>query len=69
LHFGGCAINLVGKNEIAENRPVLGAERAILRTVDHCADNIRRQHVRRELQTLEIERDAIRENLERQGLR
>ncbi len=68
LHLGRRAIDLVRENEIAENRPVLGAKGAVLGVVDHGADNVGRQHVGRKLQALEVHVDAGGQGFERQGL-
>jgi hypothetical protein len=56
LHLGRRAVDFVRQNEIAENRAVLGAEGAVLRVVNHGADDVGGQHVGRELQTLEAHR-------------
>ena len=69
LHFGGRAIDFVREDEVREDRAVLRAERAVARVVDHGADDVRREHVGRELQALEIQADRGGERLERERLR
>jgi hypothetical protein len=61
-------IDLVRQDQIAEYRPVLGAERTVLRVIDHGSDDVGGQHVGRKLQTLEAQRDALSQRLQRQGL-
>ncbi len=67
LHFRRRAIDFVGQDEIAEYRTVLGAECPVLRVVDHGPDDVGGQHVGRELQPLEMQRDAAGQRLQRQG--
>ncbi len=58
LHLGGRAIDFVGQNQIRKNRSFARAEAAGLRIVNLRADDVGRQHVRRELQPREFDMDA-----------
>ena len=58
LDLGGGAIDLVGENYIREDRPFLDHELAVLRLKDQRADQVRRQQIRRERDTLEARVDA-----------
>ena len=49
LHLRGRAVDLVGEQEVAEDRPELGVEHAFAGPVDACPDEVRRHEVRREL--------------------
>ena len=58
LDLGRRSVDLVRQYKVAENRPMLRAELAILRVEDHCADDVGRQHVWGELQALKVKSDG-----------
>ena len=37
LHFGGCAVNLIGEDDVCENRSLFGVEVAARLFIDECA--------------------------------
>src|SRR5258707_1251265 len=69
LDLCGCTVDLVRQDEIAEYRPMFGAELAVLRAINHGADDVGGQHVRRKLQPLELHGNATRQGLQSQSLR
>ena len=69
LHLRRRAVDLVGEQEVAEDRPELGVERAARRPVDARADEVGRDEVRRELDALEAAAEHLRGRLDRQRLR
>ena len=50
LHLGGGAVDFIGEHQVGEDRSSARGESARLRIVNLGADDIRRQHVGRELQ-------------------
>ena len=58
LHLGRRAIDFVRENQIGKERTELGREFAGARIVNERADQIRRQQIGRELQTLKTGLDA-----------
>ena len=52
MHFGRRAIDFVGQNQVRKERAELGREFAAARIVNQRADQVGRQQVGRELQTL-----------------
>ena len=69
LHLGGRAVDLVGQQEIGEDRALLHREVAGPLVVDHRADQVGRQQVRGELNAVERSRDGRGEGPHRQRLR
>jgi hypothetical protein len=69
LHLGRSAVDLVGQDEVREDRAELRGELTLQVVVDDGADEIRRQEVRRELHTRELRADGVAERAHRQRLR
>ena len=69
LHLRRRAVDLVREQEVAEDGPELGVERALARPVDARADEIRRHEVGRELHARERAAEHARGRLDRQRLR
>ena len=69
LHLRGRAVDLVGEQEVAEDRPELGVERALLLAVDPRADEVRGHEVGRELDARERPAEHAGRRLDRQRLR
>ena len=69
LDFRGSAVDFIRKHDIRENRAFLRREIACFRIVDHCSDDVRRQQIRRELNSMETRLQALREARHRQRLR
>ena len=61
LRLGRGAVDLVGQQDVGEDRSLLGAELAGLRVVDARADDVGRQQVGRELDAMELGRDGARD--------
>ena len=68
LHLGRRAVDLVGQNEVGEDRALAGAERPFARIIDQRADQVGRQQVRRELNAVELAMDRRRQRLDGRGL-
>ena len=68
LHLRRRAVDLVGQEEVAEDRAELGVERPLLRAIDARADQVRRDEVGCELHTGERSAEHSRGRLDRQGL-
>ena len=68
LHLGGCPVDLVGQDEVAEERTLLHAELLVLLAVDQRADQVGRQEVGRELDPAEIHVDGLCQGLDRERL-
>ncbi|MPN41534.1 hypothetical protein SDC9_189086 [bioreactor metagenome] len=68
LHFRRSPVDFICQNEIGENRSALGAEIARLGIIDHGANHVRRQEVRRELNAVESRLQAFRQGRHREGL-
>ena len=68
LHLRRCAVDLVGEDQVVEDRPALEFEGRRLRAIDLGAGEIGRQQIRRELHAVEIAFDARGELLDRGGL-
>ena len=68
LHLGRRAVDLVGQEDIGEDRPLLDREVAASLVVDHGADQVGGQQVGGELDAVESARDGRREGPHRQGL-
>src|SRR3546814_2261616 len=60
LHLGRCTIDLVGEDQIVEQRAALELEHAFVGTVNVRAGQIRRQHVGRELNALKAAIETVR---------
>jgi hypothetical protein len=58
LHFRGGAVDFVRKDEVREKRAVLGGEFAGARIVDERSDEIGREEIGGELDTLETRMEA-----------
>ena len=69
LHLRGRAVDLVGEQQVAEDRAELGVERAGVRPPDARADEVRRDEVGRELHAAERPAHHLRERLDGQRLR
>ena len=69
LHLGRRAVDLVGEQEVAEDRAELGVERSLPRAVHARADEVGRDEVRRELDALERAAEHVGDGLDRQRLR
>jgi hypothetical protein len=63
------ALDFVGQQQITEHRPQRRREVARLLVVDACPDEVGRDEVRRELDTLELTLDRIRQRIDGQRLR
>ena len=68
LDLGGRAVDLVGEQEVGEDRPERRPELARLLVVDPRADQVGRDEVRRELDPLELAADRLGEGLDRHRL-
>ena len=68
LRLGRGAIDLVGQQEVAEDRPGLEFERLRMRVVDGDAEHVAGQHVAGELQAVEAAGDRPRQRLRQRGL-
>jgi hypothetical protein len=68
LHLRRGAVDLVGENDVGEDRPALGREDAVARVVDEGADQVGGQQVGGELQPVEAGVDGLRQGLHRQRL-
>ena len=69
LHLGGRAVDLVGEQEVAEDRAFLGVEAARVGPVDARADEVARDEIGRELDAPERAAEHGRGRLDRQRLR
>ena len=69
LHLRGRAVDLVGEQEVAEDRAELGVEGALAGPVDARADEIGRDEVGRELDARERAAEHAGGRLDRQRLR
>jgi hypothetical protein len=69
LHLGGRAVDLVGQDDLREDRALLRGEGAVAGIVDERADQVGRQEVGRELDTPERPVDRRGERLHRGRLR
>ena len=67
MHLGGGAVDLVGEDEVGENRAP-DAELAAARVVDLGADDVGRQEVGRELDAAEAEAQTLRQRADGQRL-
>ncbi len=68
LDLGRGPVDLVGQDDVGENRPFAGGEFAGLGIVDQGADEVRRQQVRGELDALEGRLHGFGQGGHRQGL-
>ena len=68
LDLGRGAVDLVGEQEVREDRPELGVERVAVGAVDAGADEVGRDEVRGELDPLERRVEDVGEGLDRQRL-
>src|SRR4051794_14799723 len=68
LDLGGRAVDLIGKQEVAEHRAELGVEAAGVRAVDPRADAVRRHEVGGELEPFERAAERVGERLHGQRL-
>src|SRR5690606_4268838 len=68
LHLRRRAVDLVGEDQVVEQRTLAELEAAVLRPVDLGAGEVGRQQVRRELEAVEIALDAFRQHLDGAGL-
>jgi hypothetical protein len=69
LHLCGRAVDLIGQEQVGEDRSERGLELAVLLVVDAGADKVRRDEVWRELDPLELAADRLRDGLDRERLR
>ena len=67
--FAGRPVDLVGQDQVGENRPERDLELAELLVVDPGADDVCRHQVGRELDALELDAQRVGEGLDRQRLR
>ena len=68
LHFRRRAIDLIGQNQVRENRPLPRREDAIGRIEDQRPGDIGRQKVRRELDAMKRRVDSAGQRLDEQRL-
>ena len=68
LHLCGRAVDLVRKNDVCENGPLLDREGVLLRVVDVCSDYVGRQQVGRELNSCKLAVQTLRKGFDREGL-
>ena len=68
LHLGRGAVDLVGKDDVGEDRSALGGELAAARMVHQRTDQIRRQQVGGELDAPEARADRLRQGGDGQRL-
>ena len=66
--FAGRAVDLVGEQEVAEDRAELGVERALAGAVDARADEVGRDEIGRELDAREAAAEHAGRRLDRQRL-
>ncbi len=57
MHLGGCAVDLVGKDQVVEDWTFLKLEAAVLGPVDLSTGDVARQQVRGELDAMKIALD------------
>ena len=69
LHLRGRPVDLVGQDEVREDRPERDLELAELLVEDPRPDDVRGDEVGRELDALELSADRLRERLHRHRLR
>ena len=65
LHLGGCAVDLVGQQQVVENGSVLKLERAIFGPEDFGAGDVARQQVGGELNAVKVAFDDLGQLLDR----
>ena len=63
LHLRGGTVDLVGEDDLCEDRPLAGGEATVAGAVDHRADQVGGQEVGRELDAPEVRRDGLRQRL------
>jgi hypothetical protein len=68
LHLRGRSIDLVREDQVREDRAVLGDETAVLLVVDQRADDVRGEHVGRELEAMEASPSRPRKGLQGERL-
>ena len=68
LHLRGRPVDLVGEDDLREQRPLLDVKVLGLLVEDHGADQVGRKEVRSELDARERRVDDLRERPDRQGL-
>jgi hypothetical protein len=68
LGLGRRAVDLVGQDDVAEERAGLEDELAAIGLVDGDADDVRRQHVRGELDPLKVPPDGAGQRRRQRGL-
>ena len=68
LHLGRGAVDLVGQDDLGEERPLLDVELLRLLVEHHRPDDVGRQEVGRELDAGERGVDDLRQRAHRQGL-
>ena len=69
LHLGRRPVDLIGQDEVREDRTLAGTERPFPRIIDQRADQVGRKQVRRELDAVELAMDRGRQRLDGRGLR
>ena len=69
LHFRRGAVDLIGQQQIGEDRAAVDAELAALLIDDLRADDVGGQHVDGELDALEVEVDGLGDGVDQQRLR
>ena len=62
-------VDLIGQNQVREDRTLAGGECPFPRIIDQGADQVGRQQVRRELNAVELAMDRGRQRLDGRGLR
>src|SRR5690554_1094556 len=67
LDLGGRAVDLIGEDEVREDRPAPSRELSCALIVDHRADHIGGEEIRRELNAAKIGLDRLRERIHHQG--
>src|SRR5581483_9057637 len=62
------SIDFIGEHELREHRPTVEMKTLCFRLVDRNAEYVRRQQIARELNTLEIESEHVRQHVGEGGL-
>ena len=68
LGFGRGAVDLVGEHELREYRAMMECKALGVRLIDGHAENVGRQQVAGELDTLELKPQGLRQHLRQRGL-
>ena len=67
LHLGRRAVDFVGQHQIGKNRPLAKLELTLLADVNFAAGNVRRQQIRRKLDTVKAGGNAVGQRFDRLG--